>query len=211
MLSESTIKEFLERVRSGDPTPGGGSVAALGAALSAGLAGMVARLSLGRSDDAAVDRVMSALMARAGELEERLIADIDRDSLAYGEVIAAYRMPKGTEEEKAARRSAIQDAFAGAARVPLSVAEAGVELLSLAATVVREGNANAVTDGAVGAMMARSAVLGALYNVRANVSFLKDRTLAAEMADMAGTLEKKAVELEAEVLSLARSIMEKQA
>lgn len=211
MLSELTIKEFLEQVGSGDPVPGGGSVAALAAALSAGLSGMVARVTMGKRKDGTIDEQMTALIARAGELEKQLTGDIDKDSGAYSAVITAFRMAKGTEDEKDARQKAIQDAFTIAAKVPLSVAGAGVELLSLAKTVVVHGNPKAVTDGVVAALMARSAVLGALYNVRINLTSIKDKSLVAEMAGIARTLEKSAVELEGEILSRARSIMEKEA
>ncbi len=210
MLSELTVKEFLTRVRSGDPVPGGGSVAALAAALSGALCAMVAHLTVGKTGDAALDEKMSTLAARAMELEAKLTEDIDRDSLAYGAVLAAFRLAKGTDDEKAARLKAVQEAFVGAARVPLSVAEGGVELLSLAGAVVKDGNANAVTDGAVGAMMARAAVFGAVYNVRINLSSIKDGALVAEMARAADALEKKATDMEREILALARSAMEKQ-
>ena len=174
MLSDLTINEFLERVQSDEPVPGGGSVAALAGTLSAGLSTMVARLTAGRSGETEFEERLSAVIEKATLLRKRLTEDIDRDSDAYGAVMKAYRMAKGTDEEKAARTKAIQAALEGAARVPLSVAEVGMELLAIAEFVVTEGNPNAVTDGATAALMARSSVLAALYNVRINLSSMKD-------------------------------------
>jgi methenyltetrahydrofolate cyclohydrolase len=210
MLSEMTIKEFLAHVASADAVPGGGSVAALSAALTAALTGMVAGLTVGRAGDEALDEHMNTVISRALELQTLLTADIDRDSAAYGDVMKAYRMPKGTDDEKGARSEAIQNALAHAARVPLAVAEAGVELLELSKKVVAEGNPNAVTDGAVGALLARSAVIGALLNVRINLASLKDKAAKAAMMERTYTLENDALKLEEEVLALARLILEKE-
>lgn len=210
MLSDLTVKEFLERVQSDEPVPGGGSVAALAGALSAGLSGMVAGLTAGRSGETESEERISAIMDKARLLRIRLTADIDRDSNAYGAVMKAYRMAKSTDEEKGARTRAIQAALEEATRVPLSVAETGVELLTIAEFAVTEGNRNAVTDGAVAALMARSSVLAALFNVRTNLSSIKNESLVAEMKAKAEELEKKATEKEREILSLADSIMKKQ-
>jgi formiminotetrahydrofolate cyclodeaminase len=171
---------------------------------------MVARLTLGRSNEASLDGRMTAILGRAEEIGARLTVDIDRDSAAYTEVMKAYRMVKTTDGEKAARQQAIQAALTEAARVPMSVAEAGVELLDLSKRVIVEGNVNAVTDGAVGALMARSAVLGALLNVRINLSSLKDESFVSAMAEKADILEIKAREMESEILSHARAIMERE-
>jgi methenyltetrahydrofolate cyclohydrolase len=211
MLSDLTIKEFLERVQSDQPVPGGGSVAALAGALSAGLSAMVAGLTLGRSGETEFEERMSRLIERATLLKTKLTADIDGDSDAYGAVMNAYRMAKETDGEKATRAKAIQAALEEAARVPLSVAEAGIDLLTIAETVVTEGNPNAVTDGAVAALMARSSVLAALLNVRINLSSIKDESLVSEVQKKADELEKKATEKEWQILSLAGSVMKKQA
>jgi len=208
MFADLTIKEFLEKVASGEPVPGGGSVAALAGALSAALSRMVGGLTLGRSDDHARDERMSDLMERASLLQMRLVEAIDRDSEAYAGVLDAYRMAKGTEEERLLRREAVQDALKGAALVPLSVAEMGLELLSLSGTAVREGNRNAVTDGLVAALMARAAVMGALFNVRINLVSIKDGGFSAEIAEKARRLEKEAVHEERALLDFAAALIE---
>ena len=208
MFADLTIKEFLEKVASGEPVPGGGSVAALAGALSAALSRMVGGLTLGRSDDHARDERMSALMERALLLQTRLVEAIDRDSDAYAGVLDAYRMAKGTEEEKLLRTEAVQDALKGAALVPLSVAETGLELLSLSGTAIREGNRNAVTDGLVAALMARAAVMGALFNVRINLVSIKDGGFSGEITEKARRLEEEAVHEERALLDFAAALIE---
>ena len=209
MLVDLTIKQFLERVASGEPVPGGGSVAALAAALSASLSEMVARLTLGRKSDPALDEKMSGLIDEASRLRTRLVSDVDGDSDAYAAVMKAYRMPKGTDEEKDVRKAAVRHALKNAARVPLSVAEAGIALLKLAGTAVAEGNSSAVTDGLVAALTARSAVIGALYNVRINLASIDDSAFREDMARRVDTLEKEAVKMEKDLLSLAESVIKK--
>jgi formiminotetrahydrofolate cyclodeaminase len=209
MFADLTIKEFLDKVASGEPVPGGGSVAALAGALSAALSRMVGGLTLGRSDDHARDERMSALMERTSLLQTRLVETIDSDSEAYAGVLDAYRMAKGTEEEKGLRREAVQDALKGATLVPLAMAEMGLELLSLSGTAVREGNRNAVTDGLVAALMARAAVMGALFNVRINLVSIKDGGFSAEIAEKAGRIEKEAVHEERALLDFAAALIER--
>lgn len=109
-------------------------------------------------------------------------------------------MPKSTEEEKAARRAAMQDGLKAAAQVPLSVARASCRILPLARTVVARGNANAVTDGLVAAMMARTAVLGALFNVKINLSSIRDEEFTGALAEEAARLEREAIQGEQDVL-----------
>ena len=210
MLIDLTIKQFLERVASGEPVPGGGSVAALTAALSASLSEMVARLTLGKKGDPALDEKMLALIDAASRLRARLIDDVDRDSDAYASVMGAYRMPKGSDEEQNVRKAAVQDALKNAARVPFSVAEAGITLLKLARTALMGGKSSAITDGLVAALIARSAVIGALYNVRINLASISDIAFREDFARRADALEEEAVEMERDILSLAGSVIKKQ-
>ena len=116
MLADLSVTDYLARTASGDPVPGGGSAAALNAALAAGLIEMVARLTVGRKSFEAVDAEMRAVADRAAALRQKLTGDIDRDSEAYTQVLGAFGMPKATPEEKAARTRAIQAAFRQAAR-----------------------------------------------------------------------------------------------
>jgi formiminotetrahydrofolate cyclodeaminase len=159
MLTDLTIKQFLEQVASDQSVPGGGSVAALCASLSAGLSEMVARLTMGKTNDTALDERLSTLIEAASRLRTKLIEDVDKDTLSFAQVMKAYRMPKGSDQEKRVRQIKVQDALIQATCIPLSVAETGVDLLALAGNAVREGNSNAVTDAVIAALMARSAVI----------------------------------------------------
>jgi formiminotetrahydrofolate cyclodeaminase len=205
MFGDLAVREYIERVASDEPVPGGGSVAALTASLAAGLAEMVARLTLGRGDAPGLDERMSGLIERAAILRARLLLAADEDSEAYGRVLAAYRMAKATDEEKQARRRAIREALKGAASVPLSVARMAMELLDLLSTAINEGNENAVTDGLVGALLARSALLGAVANVRINLRGIDEDAFRREMGAQADALESKAQAAEQLLRSAAQS------
>lgn len=209
MLAELTITEFLKKTGSGDPVPGGGSVAALGAALSAALGAMVARLTLEKSGDPEVKEQMAAMVERLVERESALARSIDDDSDAYREVMKAYRLPKSTDGEKAVREKAIEDGLIGAARIPMTVAATGLELLEIAGRLVKVGRQSAVTDAAVGALMARSAILGALLNVRINLASVRDAGFVSYMEEEADRIEKRTRVLEDEILLEIRAMMEK--
>ena len=132
--------------------------------------------------------------------KDTFVADIDHDSEAYDGVFACFKMPKATDEEKAARSAAIQDATKYAALVPMQVARNAYELMSIIADVARLGNRNAVTDACVAMMSARSAVLGALMNVRINLGSLKDKEFVAGLQTEADELERLACAKEKELL-----------
>lgn len=201
MLSDQKISDFLQQTAAGTPVPGGGSVSALSAALGAGLTEMVANLTVGKKNYEAVESEMKEISETARNLREKLIAEVDNDSNAYKGVLAAFKLPKTSEEEKEQRAQAIQDAMKNAARVPLAVAFDALQVMDLAERVVKDGNQNAVTDGAVGAMMARTAALGALYNVKINLVSIKDKAFVEEMMGEVNKLESRVQEREKEILS----------
>ena len=189
MLNELSISDFLERTASSGPVPGGGSVAALAAALGAALTEMVAGLTVGRKGFESVDEEMAGIVRAAGGLRNKLSADVDRDADAYSAVTAAFRKPKADPAEAEARQKAIQDAFKRAALVPLDVANDAVEVLDLAGAVVARGNPNAVSDGAAAVLMARAAARAALLNVRINLGSIRDEAFVAEVSRQAEALE----------------------
>lgn len=200
MLVELTLKEFLNKVASSDPVPGGGSIAALNGAVASSLSAMVANLTIGKKNYEAHEELMQHIAELALREKDRFVEDIDRDSEAYNKVFACFKMPKGTDEEKAARSAAIQDATKNAALVPMQVARKAYALMPLIADVARLGNRNAVTDACVAMMSARSAVLGALLNVRINLGSLKDKAFVAELQAEADELELLACAKEKELL-----------
>lgn len=204
MLAELTLKAFIDKVISNDPVPGGGSVSALNGALAASLAAMVANLTVGRKKYVELNDLMQELAGRLEKTAGRLLADVDRDSDAYNRVFAAFKLPKETDEEKAARSEAIQRETKYAAEVPMEVARAVHDILPQIATVAQRGNSNAVTDACVAMMCARTAVLGALLNVKINLSSIKDEAYVKAMSEEAARLEIDTMEQERNLLLYAK-------
>lgn len=201
MLGEKTIKDFLAETASSSPVPGGGSIAALSAATALALTEMVANLTIGKKGYEEVQEEMEQIASKANVEREEFIRDIDRDAKAFNKVMAAFKLPKSTDEEKATRKEAIQESFKNAALVPLEVAKKALNSMEIMMTVVEKGNKNAVTDGAVAAMMARTAVLSALYNVKINLGSIKDEEFANKLSNQVNEIENKVYELEKEILS----------
>lgn len=201
MLDTLKITKFLEKIAAGTAVPGGGSVAALNAALAASLTEMVANLTIGKKGYEAAEKDMREIAARASEFRKKLAKDIDNDAAAYNEVIKAFKMAKNTEKEIDRRNKAIQGGFKNAAMVPLGVARDALKIMELIGKVVRKGNKNAAIDGAVGALAARAAVKGALCNVKTNLNFIDDHKFVKEMTQEVQTLEHQVERKEKEILS----------
>jgi formiminotetrahydrofolate cyclodeaminase len=204
VLKDLSIVDYLAKTASGDPVPGGGSSAALNAALAAALVEMVANLTIGRKNFESVDAEMRTVAEKASALRRKLLQDIDRDSDAYAQVLKAFQMPKATEAEKADRSRAVQDAFKQAALVPLGVARDAVAIMDLGRAVIAKGNSNAASDGAAGVLAARMAARAAVCNVRINLGAIKDEAFTSELRGAAGRLEAEAEEKEREALSLLK-------
>ena len=207
MLTELTLKDFLNKVAGSAPVPGGGSIAALNGAQASALAAMVANLTIGKKKYAEVQEDMQAIAQEAEELMTAFTADIDRDSDAYNRVFACFKMPKDTDEEKVARSTAIQEATKYAAQVPLEVARRACALMPRIAEVALKGNQNAVTDACVAMMSARNAVLAAVLNVRINLTSLKDAELVARLQAEADGLEQQACNQEQELLAKIKALL----
>jgi len=201
LLKDKTVTEYLEKTASGEPVPGGGSIAALSAAAAASLTEMVANLTIGKKGYTSVEAEMRDIARTASKLRDKFIGDIDNDPQAYQQVLAAFQMPKNTQTEKQRRSGAIQEGFKNAARVPMSVAEDGIKIMDLAEKVIRKGNKNAVTDAAVAVMAARTAVMAALVNVKINLTAIKDKAFVKELAHKVKTLEQQAKDQETAILA----------
>lgn len=193
MLKDLNIQEFILETAGSEPVPGGGSISALNGAIAGALAQMVANLTIGKKRYVDVEEEMKELAVKAEALRQELIADIDRDSDAYRLVFEAFKLPKETDEEKAYRTEQIQERTKIAANIPMAVARRAYELLTLAETVVAKGNNNAITDGCVAMMCARTAVLGALLNVRINLTSITDQEFVRALAEEADRLEADAI------------------
>ncbi len=180
-LASLTIKAFADELASDSPAPGGGSVAALVGALSAGLASMVANLTHGRKVYLAHNETMDAMAVKAQDLKARLLDLIDRDTEAFDKVMAAFGLPKKTDEQKAARDAAVQEATRGAASVPFEVLGLIVEVVKLTKIAAEFGNTNLTPDAGVSGLCAALAARGAAYNVRVNLSNLTDQAFIDQM------------------------------
>lgn len=203
-LTDLTVKGLLDVTAGKDPVPGGGSISALSGSIAAALTEMVAGLTIGKKKYAEVEEQMKKLVERVQKIRQQLILDVDRDSEAYNVVFAAFQMPKETDEEKAARSAQIQEATKIAANVPMEVARRVYSLLSDIEEVVSNGNQNAVTDGCVAMMSARNAIIGALFNVRINLTSIKDEQFVADMTAEADRLEREVIEREAKVIEYTK-------
>lgn len=203
MLTEMKVSAFLDRTASSDPVPGGGSISALAAASAAGLVEMVANLSSCKKGPETDNAQMKEISLKAAVFRKKLSKCIDQDSQAYRRVISSFKMPKNTVAEAKTRKMAIQDALKHAAEVPLSVASETLEVMSLAEIVLQKGNPNAVTDVLVAVMMARTAILGALYNVKINLKSIKDASFVARLSVQVQKMETIAVQKEQDLLALA--------
>lgn len=206
MLTELSIQSFIDKVTGSDPVPGGGSVSALNGALATSLAAMVANLTIGRKKYVEVNDLMEELSVRFSKLTTQLVADVDRDSDAYDRVFAAFKLPKETDEEKEVRAEAIQRETKYAAQVPMEVARAVHSVLPYIDEVARKGNSNAVTDACVSMMCARTAVLGALLNVRINLMSIKDEAFVQAMSKEADEIELSTIAAEKKVLDYVKTV-----
>ena len=203
MLIDKTFSQFLDELASSSPAPGGGSVAALAGAVGAALASMVCSLTIGKKKYADVQDEMKAVLEQTELLRKELTQLIDKDTEAFNSVMAAFGLPKWTEQEQATRSAAIQEATKAATLVPLSVMRTCEKALLHARTVAQKGNKNSASDAGVAALMLQAGCAGAALNVRINLGGLNDAAFVQEItqqsAEIARNVEKMTREVLAEV------------
>ena len=198
-LVELDVLKFLDVVDSNSPAPGGGSVSALASSLGASLARMVAHLSFGKKNyEALSDDVKAKFVANFDELlkiKNELNDLIDKDSEAYNTVMAAYKLPKETDEEKAARSAEIQKSLNYAIQTPYDIVVLSGKAISLLGEILANGNQNAITDIGVGTMLLMVGLEGGILNVKVNLSSIKDTAyvekITKEIYDIKATAEKE--------------------
>src|SRR5579859_5170097 len=171
-LTGSSIRAFMDELASSAATPGGGAAAAFVGAMGAALIAMVCNLTIDRPRYSAVEPAMRVILDRAEGLRHDLMTLAEDDARAYGDVAAAYRLPRGSEEERAARAAALQRALEGAAGPPLRAMERCRELVPLAMQVAAHGNVNVVSDAGVAAELAGAGARSSIVNVRVNLAEL---------------------------------------
>ena len=196
-----SLLNYVDAVASDRPAPGGGSVVGVVGALAAALGEMVGNLTTGRADDPAAEARVRESVGRASALRARFLELSAADEAAYGGYVAATRLPKGTEAEKATRRAAKEEALHASADVPLAVAGSAIDLLGLLETVAHVGNRHLLTDVTVATLLAEAALRGALANARANAALMRDTQLA-------GAYRSRAAEAEAEARRRAAVVTE---
>ena len=194
-IRRQEVQAFLDVLASDSPTPGGGAVAGLAGAAGAALIEMVVRLTLGKDDYADVGERMGAVLAEAETARTEFLDLADRDAIAFDGVMAAFKMPKGTDAEKAARAEAIQRGYEASASVPLEVARRAVALMELAREATEKGNVNAASDGASAAAMLFASATCALFNVDINAASVKDAAAVERMHGEVATLRAEAAAL----------------
>jgi glutamate formiminotransferase/formiminotetrahydrofolate cyclodeaminase len=202
-----SLRQFVDETASESVAPGGGSVSAYVGALGVALGGMVANLSAHRRvwDDRWEE--FSVWAEKAQQLKEALMRLVDEDTHAFNRIIAAVRLPKSTEEEKAARETAMQEATVYATEVPLQTMATALDAFELLRAMAEKGNPNSASDAGVGALCARAAIRGAHLNVRINAKDLKDQQYADTLNQKAADIAAQASKLEQEVLDLVEAHM----
>lgn len=188
---EERIGSWLESLGSDSATPGGGAAAGVAAATGAALISMVGRLTIGKAGFEDLDGRMRELVRRADAERTDFLRLADEDARAFESVMAAFRLPKGSDEEKASRTLAIQEAYEAAAAVPLELARRSVDLMALAEEATAMGNPHAASDGYSAGTLLLAAALSALANVRINAAGLKDEAKAQGLSDEADAVRER--------------------
>lgn len=202
-LIEMTVTDFVKKLASDSAAPGGGSAAALSGVLGASLVSMVCRLTKGKEKYAEFEELVTATLSESDEAAQKLLDAVVNDTKAFDGVMAAFAMPKSTDEEKAARSAAIQAAYKDAVASPEETARLCLRVMCLAKDIAGRSNSNAASDLSVGAMQAYAGLMGALDNVRINLPAIKDRSYADEKAAWADGAEAEASSLLAGIRAAA--------
>lgn len=208
-LTDLTGRKFAELTASEAPAPGGGSISAYMGALAAALGTMVANLSSHKAGWDDRWKEFSDQADKGNELMEKLLELVDEDTEAFNKIMAALQMPKSTAEEKAIRAQALEDATLYATEVPLRTMKVTMEVFPLLESMASTGNPNSVSDAGVGALAARSAVLGAQLNVKINAAGLKDSAKAKELTESAEEMARKAIAQESIILKIVNDKINK--
>lgn len=200
MFSDLSVSQFLEALASKEPVPGGGSGAALAGALGAALVSMVCNLTIGKKGYEAVDEEMRGLLVESEAIRAELPQLLEADTQAYSQVMAAYRLPRSTDEEKAQREALMQLRLKEAAEVPYRIAERCGRVVQLALPAARMGNKWAVSDAGVGALLGEAALRSALLNVDINLASIRDAAYVSEMRGRTAALVESAAETKVRVM-----------
>lgn len=202
MFTDMPLNQFLDALASKEPVPGGGSGAAMGGALGAALVSMVCNLTIGKKGYEAVQEEMKKLLAESEAIRLEMPRLLEADTQVYSQVMAAYRLPRGTDEEKQARDALLQQRFREAAEVPMQIAQRCAKVVDLALPAARMGNKWAVSDAGVGALFGEASLRAALLNVEINLASIDDVAYVAEMRGKMAALEGAATATKEQVMEI---------
>lgn len=202
-----TLDQYVRELAGGEATPGGGSAAALVGTLGAALVSMVGNLTIGRKKYAAVQEQMEQLIADAVRVQEEMLNLVSEDTEVFEMVMAAYKLPKATDEEKAHRQDAINEALRTACSVPLRTADAAIRVLRLARFAAEHGNTNAISDAAVAGLTAQASLESALLNVRINLKALPQDDWSGQTATRVHSLRAEGASLLSEVITISDRVL----
>jgi methenyltetrahydrofolate cyclohydrolase len=204
MITQSSVEKFLDDLSSGAPTPGGGSAAAIMGAMGAALVSMVCNVTIGKKGYEGVDAELKLVLEQSEKLRRRLTELVAEDVAAFSGLMAAYKLPKASDQEKTSRAEAIQRSLRAATETPLDCARACAQVIALSRRAGEHGYSGVISDAGVGVLAAHTALRSAALNVFINVPALKDRVFAeAAAAELEKILESSAQESEA-VFALVR-------
>lgn len=201
-LVDMNLVEFANETASESPAPGGGSIAAYSGAMGVSLATMVANLSSHKRGWDERWEEFSVWAEKGQKLKDELLFLVDEDTIAFNRIMDAFGLAKGTDAEKTARQQAIQDASKYAIEIPFRVMEKSLESMEVIKAMVEIGNPNSVTDAGVGALCARTAVIGAYLNVKINANGIDDKSFVDDKLSNGAVIEKKTIALETEILEI---------
>lgn len=204
MLAEKTISKFLDELASNLPAPGGGSAAALSGAIGSALISMVCNLTIGKKKYADVEPEIKSILDKSEELRKTFTVIIDSDTEAFKKVMVAYGLPKETEEQKALRSAAVQEATKEAAFVPLRLMKYVIDALALAKVTAEKGNVNSISDTGVSALMLGAASEGAALNVLINLNNITDAEFVGWHTDEVKSLQRTCQRQTDEILEIVR-------
>lgn len=204
MLTDRSLNKFLDELASNSPAPGGGSVAALAGALGSALTSMVCNLTIGKKKYAEVEREMSNILDKSEDLRDKFKVLIDKDTEAFNKVMEAFGLPKDSEDQKALRAIAIQQATKEATLVPLEVMKHVIDALALAKIVAQKGNRNSVSDAGVSALMLKAALEAAAMNVEINLKSIEDTEFTGWKVEEVSSLQRTCKKDVEEILDIVR-------
>ena len=205
MIVQQPVTRFLDELAGSGATPGGGSAAAIMGAMGGALVSMVCNLTIGKKNYADVEPEMQSVLAASESLRERLVDMVAEDIAAFDGLMAAYGLPKETEEQKAARSAAIQAGLKAATDAPLACARVSAEVIALTLRAARVGNRNVISDAGVGALAAQAALRSAALNVYINVPSIKDADFSKSRLDEVNALLSRFVPMAEEAFELVKS------